>query len=154
MVRDARPDPDVAATAAGAWPTVELSLPCMPSSASSARRWLSRELRTALPQVTTAARPVDDVSDAAELLVCEVVTNAVVHARSAPLVRATVGTDRVHVEVHDTSARPPEHHGRDEDELATSGRGLDLLDLLSDAWGWHRTTTGKAVWFRLDTVAG
>ena len=40
-------------------------------------------------------------------------------------------------------------HQRAPGELASSGRGLVLLDLLSDEWGVRPEPEGKTVWFEL-----
>jgi hypothetical protein len=38
------------------------------------------------------------------------------------------------------------------DELEENGRGLFLVNALSDAWGSRRTSTGKVVWFALESL--
>jgi hypothetical protein len=37
------------------------------------------------------------------------------------------------------------------DADAEGGRGTELLDLLSEAWGSTRTATGKTMWFEMPT---
>jgi anti-sigma regulatory factor (Ser/Thr protein kinase) len=90
--------------------------------------------------------------DAAELLVSELVTNAVVHAHSRARVVIVTGGDRtdVRIEVHDDAREPPHIGGFDPDAL--SGRGLALVDAMSDRWGVEPsgpTAPGKRVWFEL-----
>jgi anti-sigma regulatory factor (Ser/Thr protein kinase) len=93
--------------------------------------------------------------DTVILLVSEVVTNAVLHARGG--IRLVV-EDRdavVRVEVFDSSPLPPRmHHFR---LASATGRGLRLLDQLSQTWGVERVSDdGKVVWFEVgssdDTV--
>ena len=93
-----------------------------------------------------------DLVDAAELLVSELVTNAVVHAHSRASVVIVTGRDRtdVRIEVHDDGRDPPRLGGFDPDAL--SGRGLALVDAISDRWGVEPsapTAPGKRVWFEL-----
>ena len=82
----------------------------------------------------------------AELLTSEVVTNALVHAGAPIHITARAVGAGVRVEVADGSPHSPivRHYG----ELAGTGRGLRLLDLLA-RWGVQETLTGKAVWFEL-----
>lgn len=86
--------------------------------------------------------------DTVLLLVSEIVTNAVLHARSP--IRLVVD-DRggvARVEVHDQSPVPPRmHHFR----LASStGRGMRLLEQLSLTWGVRDASgPGKVVWFEV-----
>lgn len=88
--------------------------------------------------------------DTVVLLTSEVVSNALIHAGSAPTVTVTVEGRRVRVEVADSSPALPvrKRYGPD----ATTGRGMMLLDALADAWGAVRTASGKYVWFELDVV--
>lgn len=78
------------------------------------------------------------------LVVTELMSNAVDHAR-AP-VRLEVGffDTWVRVEVHDDAPEPPRL--RPHDPLRARGRGLQLVDALSSQWGWTRAGTGKVVW--------
>ncbi len=87
----------------------------------------------------------DDAADVTALLVSEVVTNAILHARTSVGIRIDVVPDRVHVEVSDGSFRVPVR--RDAGVDSTGGRGLLLLDRLAAAWGVARRDDGKAVWF-------
>lgn len=85
----------------------------------------------------------------AELLVSELVTNALRHSRgdiSLTLSRED-GLLRCEVEDGDPDCSLPHVHQAHEDE--ERGRGLHLLDLLSRCWGSARTESGKAVWFEL-----
>lgn len=114
-------------------------LPGRPASAGAARR----TIRAAIE----AAAPVE-VVETAELLVSEVVTNAVVHAATdITLVVAVLPEGRVRVEVSDGSRHAPSR--RDYEPTATTGRGLRLLEELADRCGTARSSTGKTVWFEV-----
>lgn len=90
--------------------------------------------------------------DTAELLVSELVTNAVVHAgTSFELVVCLRGGTTLRVEVVDGSAQHPT--ARRHSLTAGTGRGLHLLDELADRWGVAVGSKGKTVWFEL-TVTG
>jgi anti-sigma regulatory factor (Ser/Thr protein kinase) len=84
----------------------------------------------------------------AELLVSELMTNAIAAARSAPVVRMWLlaDTGRVLVLAWDPSPLPPllMHSGDDGEH----GRGLRIVEALSSQWDWYRPQAGpgKAVW--------
>lgn len=80
-----------------------------------------------------------------QLLLSELVTNAVLHAASEPRVAIQVLRDRVHIEIVDSStdsAKPRDAGGKDE-----SGRGLVIVDALAQSWGTTPLPDGKVVWF-------
>ena len=84
------------------------------------------------------------------LLVSELATNAVLHARTEFLVRTHVRGGRIRVEVEDYNTRAPVLvHTPPE---ATSGRGLHLVQSLAEAWGVESHTDGKVVWFEVPAV--
>ncbi|MET7654117.1 SpoIIE family protein phosphatase [Streptomyces sp. NPDC005486] len=87
------------------------------------------------------------LADAAELMVSELVTNAVRHSRRTPVALRLVRGDTLLCEVED-----------DDHELPTllsagpgdeSGRGLRVVSTLAREWGTSRTGAGKSVWFEL-----
>lgn len=84
--------------------------------------------------------------DTTELLVSELVTNALRHGHGE--IRLRLLLDRTLVcEVWDADlAQPRRRRARDTDE---GGRGLQLVQLLSAGWGSRRTPRGKTVWFEL-----
>jgi len=89
-----------------------------------------------------------EVVQEAQLLVSELVTNAVRYG--APPIELQVrcaGDDRLQVRVRDSEPRAPRAAEAGPD--AESGRGLLLVDLVSDAWGHEDDDDGKAVWFTL-----
>ncbi|MEU2127282.1 SpoIIE family protein phosphatase [Streptomyces sp. NPDC018352] len=89
---------------------------------------------------------LDDLVDTTELLVSELVTNALRYAEGE--IRLRLLRDRTLVcEVWDAGlVQPRRRRARDTDE---GGRGLQLVGLLSVAWGSRRTPRGKTVWFEL-----
>ncbi len=94
---------------------------------------------------------LEDLVDTTELLVSELVTNALRYGEGEIRVRLLL--DRTLVcEVWDAGlVQPRRRRARDTDE---GGRGLQLVDLLSAAWGSRRTPRGKTVWFELALPTG
>ncbi|MFI9250469.1 SpoIIE family protein phosphatase [Streptomyces sp. NPDC053069] len=92
-----------------------------------------------------------DQVDSAVLLVSEMVTNVLVHTDADALLLAEVTGDaaarRLRVQVTDAGDDLP--HKRRPGELASSGRGLMLIELLADAWGVDPRGEGKSIWFEL-----
>ncbi|MEU9284465.1 SpoIIE family protein phosphatase [Streptomyces sp. NPDC048275] len=91
----------------------------------------------------------EDQRDSAVLLVSEMLTNVLVHtdADAQLVAEVTGGPDdrRMRVEVTDASDDLP--HRRHPGELASSGRGLVLMELLAEAWGVDPRGEGKSIWF-------
>jgi anti-sigma regulatory factor (Ser/Thr protein kinase) len=88
-----------------------------------------------------------DRADEIELVADEVITNALMHTEGAAIVtlRVLTGMDRrLRVEVEDSSSALPRR--REAGESGVSGRGLLLVDLLTDAWGVEARGGGKCVW--------
>lgn len=99
-------------------------------------------------QDTCALWGIGRVAGIAELVASELVTNAVVHARTPFTVTLRLTDGRLHVAVRDGDPRPmlrpsPGASGGPDDE---HGRGLLLLDAMADAWGCSPTADGKVVW--------
>ena len=102
-----------------------------------------------------AAWQVAHLEETAALLVSELVTNAVRHARTggtAVVLRLETAGSWLRIEVHDADPRMPQP--RTPDQLDESGFGFVLLEALSDKWGVREATIGKAVWAELDTRPG
>jgi anti-sigma regulatory factor (Ser/Thr protein kinase) len=89
----------------------------------------------------------DDSTEVAALLTTELVTNAIVHARTDFALRVATDQGRLRVEVSDSSHDPPRLIPIGETE--EHGRGLHLVDALSASWGVDWTAGGKVVWFEL-----
>ena len=108
-----------------------------PRAPREARRWV----RAQVP-------PLDaDHVAALDLLTSEVVTNAVLHARTRFTVGVTELVDGVLVTVSDRNLLLPEQQPYSESR--TSGRGMTLVRELARRWGVTDGEDGKTVWFVL-----
>jgi anti-sigma regulatory factor (Ser/Thr protein kinase) len=115
--------------------------------------WILTPTSRSVPQARRQVGAVLDewglpqLRDSALLLVSELVTNAVLHARTE--IRLDVSRDKggVRISVSDGSPIPPalRHHS----DTSTTGRGLHLLDLLADSWSADSSEDGKTVTFLL-----
>ena len=120
---------------------LEVDLSCDAESVGEARRALSELAPLIAPE------QLRDV----ELLVSELVTNAVRHADLEPgepiALHVRLDPDELHVEVHDGgpgfSPGPPPR-----DPVRPSGWGLYLVESLADAWGVDAGRL-KRVWFTI-----
>ncbi|WP_414930883.1 SpoIIE family protein phosphatase [Streptomyces sp. Je 1-369] len=111
-----------------------------PESATPARA--RRLARSAL-----ARWGLEELTDSVELLVSEVVTNAVRYA-SRPITLRLLRTDVLRCEVGDDVPQLPRlRQARATDE---GGRGLYLVNKMARRWGATRLSTGKVVWFELN----
>ena len=112
------------------------------------------ELAPRLQSAETARRFVHDrcedwgcpeITDAATLIVSELVTNAIVHAATPAELRAQWLNGVLRLEVLDNAeGSPPDPRIAEPDD--ENGRGLLLVDALSTAWGVESTDHGKVVW--------
>lgn len=91
--------------------------------------------------------PAETVRNA-ELMVAELVTNVLVHARTALQLEIDVDVPCVRITIEDSSSAEP----RMPRPEANEGLGLAIVELLSTAWGWEPTPFGKRVWFELDGI--
>ncbi|MEV6591949.1 ATP-binding protein [Streptomyces acidicola] len=98
-----------------------------------------------------------ELTDKAELLTSELVSNAVKHSDGPVTVRLCSHTDAVHVGVMDNHPELPDPLPCTTDQ--DFGRGLYLVETLADAWGRYPLTTHprtpgwKVVWFELSAAA-
>jgi anti-sigma regulatory factor (Ser/Thr protein kinase) len=115
---------------------VEVSLPPHPTSVGQARRFVRDQL---------VAIGVPDPHGNAELVVSELVTNAVMHAGTTVMLRVVREGSGARVEVADGSHKLPGL--RVVTTRSGSGRGLTLVEHFAREWGAERTPTGKVVWF-------
>ncbi|MFE2530264.1 SpoIIE family protein phosphatase [Streptomyces sp. NPDC059371] len=106
-----------------------------PMTAGQARRLTRRALRR---------WGLESLVDPTELMVSEVVTNAVRFA-SRPLSLRLLRTDVLRCEVTDDSPQVPRM--RQAGSGDESGRGLFLVNQLALRWGATRVSSGKVVWF-------
>lgn len=115
------------------------TFPNAPGSVTRARR-LATELLGDVPRETR---------DAVEVLLSEIATNCVRHTSSEFTVRVSVSQEHIRVDVTDQGAGRPEIRSPRPSE--PSGRGLRIVDLLSDRWGvsFDSDSVGKTVWFEV-----
>jgi anti-sigma regulatory factor (Ser/Thr protein kinase) len=90
-----------------------------------------------------------DSADVVELLTSELVTNAVLHARTGITVRVVRNETGVRVEVADTCPTLPTTRLYSED--AVTGRGLQLVESLATAWGVEPGQGCKVLWFEVSS---
>jgi anti-sigma regulatory factor (Ser/Thr protein kinase) len=117
-----------------AMPALELPIPARPSEVGQARRAVRSELvRFGLDR---------EHADVAQLVVSELVMNAVLHGREPIMLRVSVDREVTVVEVRDDGdVFTPVHLG------AESGRGLALVQALALDWGTVAAEGGgKTVW--------
>lgn len=93
-----------------------------------------------------------EVAVDAELLVTELVTNSVTHARSPVRLEVEIAEDVIEFSVSDRSTREVQLRIPGPD--ATTGRGILLLDRLASEWEVVPEAGGKTVRFRMATTIG
>ncbi|MFK0157194.1 SpoIIE family protein phosphatase [Streptomyces sp. NPDC090493] len=87
------------------------------------------------------------LADPAELMVSELVTNALRHSHSRPVQLRLIRGETLLCEVDDDDHTLPTLLGVD--PAAEAGRGLRVVSTLAREWGTSRTAAGKTVWFEL-----
>jgi serine phosphatase RsbU (regulator of sigma subunit) len=92
---------------------------------------------------------MEELQEIAQLLVSELVTNAVVHAASAVEVEIALDDSELTVRVRDADTGPLVMRAGGGSELDEGGRGFVLVDRLAEAWGTEHRGGRKTVWFRL-----
>lgn len=117
---------------------------------TSARTFNSRP--DSVPAARRFARDVlrgqsGDLVDAAELMVSELATNCVQHAQTDFEI-TICARDQVRIEVRDTDHGQPQVQSPP--PQAPSGRGLRIVQEISDEWGIIPSSSGKTVWFALN----
>lgn len=113
-----------------------VQLPVDPRSAAEARRFVAGVLRS--------WRMEEVLEGDLELLVSELASNAVRHARSAFTVVLRYDGSFLRIEVDDSSPVLPEVVAPTADQ--TGGRGLFIVDAIASAWGVTPTAGGKRIW--------
>ncbi len=113
---------------------------CRRESVRQARRFA----RETLPE-----EPADTL-EAVELMVSELATNCVQHARSDFAIAIALSSGEIRVEASDDGGggRPTR---RSPAPREPTGRGLLVVEALSDSWGVDTRPDGKTVWFSLAT---
>lgn len=112
-------------------------IPADPSAVGEARRTAAGQLRE---------WGLDELAFSTELIVSELVTNALRHA-SAPIGLRMIRARELICEVSDASSTTPHlRHARTTDE---GGRGLFLIARYAQRWGTRYTAEGKIIWAEL-----
>ncbi len=104
------------------------------------------DLSTTRGQATSVLTEWDVHGEAAEptlLVLTELLTNAIEHARPPLRVTLGLGGDFVRVEVHDTAADPPRCRPREDEGR---GHGVQIVAALARQHGWTPDPQGKTVW--------
>ena len=109
-----------------------------PRSVPEARRFISRALR----ELAREAVEWD-----AHLIITELTTNAVLHARTAMQITVTTCGEGARLEVVDHSPAIPRMRAYGQE--STTGRGLRLVAHLAAGWGVQPVPAGKLIWVEL-----
>ncbi len=122
-----------------------LEVPAEPGAVPYARRCTRRML---------AAWGLGPVADDAELVVSELMTNAVratlaIASAAHVVLYLAADTCRLTLLAWDACTQPPVHRPHDDD--SAGGRGLEIVQACSDRWGtWAPVLGGKVVWAWFD----
>ncbi|WP_329109163.1 SpoIIE family protein phosphatase [Micromonospora sp. NBC_01699] len=125
--------------------SASLEMPAEPTAPGRVRQWLTAQL--------TAWQVAESVIGAAVLCTSELTTNALLHAGTAARVEIDLSPERLLVSVADQGTRGTVTRART-DTLSSRGRGLGLIEQLSDAWGTDPTVRGSTVWFEILIAEG
>ncbi|TMK27032.1 MAG: ATP-binding protein [Actinobacteria bacterium] len=93
-----------------------------------------------------------EVLDAAELMTSELATNCVRHAQTCFELAVDDAERRIRVEVRDVGQGRPMLQSPGPTDR--TGRGLVIVEAMSDTWGVEPSSRGKTVWFTLPQRAG
>jgi anti-sigma regulatory factor (Ser/Thr protein kinase) len=118
---------------------VHRSFPRAPESVPTARHFVMREF----------ASVPNEVLERATVMVSELATNAIQHAGTPFEIRLELRDDMICIEVVDSGeGEPIVRHPR---PFERSGRGLRIVEVLSDSWGVRAEPNGegKTVWFEI-----
>lgn len=137
LERAARSEPRGSATVR-CLPVASTRLPAHPASTRAARAFVAEHLRS---------WDLDDAIDDSTLLVSELVTNAILHARSPVDLVVRKVRSAVRVEVFDDRNGVPQPVHPDHEDDA--GRGLGLVQAVATRWGVDDVDQGKTTWFEI-----
>jgi anti-sigma regulatory factor (Ser/Thr protein kinase) len=122
----------------------DLELGPMPTTVPTARLW---------SRVILAEWRLPDLADSVELIVSELITNAVAASRpDMSPVRLFIASNGRQVAVFVADARPESPVRMDPDDATEGGRGLLLVSAVSASWGWYPLARGKVVWSLCETT--
>jgi anti-sigma regulatory factor (Ser/Thr protein kinase) len=119
--------------------TSKRRFPCRAQSVTAARHFTRSVLQGQPPETL----------EAAELMVSELATNAVQHARSGFELTISTARGQLRVEIRDSGQGQPAM--RSPTPTENSGRGLRIVEAMSQEWGVRVEPAGKLVWFTLPT---
>lgn len=122
----------------------EISFAPDPTVVARARSWLRGRLER---------WELGGLGEDLQIVVSELVTNAVIHARTTVELALSVGEGAIELSVADNDGRPPEVR-RTRALWDEGGRGLALVSALSDDWGVTHRAGGKQIWVRLPAPDG
>jgi anti-sigma regulatory factor (Ser/Thr protein kinase) len=118
------------------------TFPAVPQSVPAARRF-------AVGALADSPAPI---LEAVELMVSELATNCIRHEHSSFEIVILRTASEIRIEVTDSGPGTPTMRSPGPHE--PSGRGLQIVDMLSERWGVERERpSGKTVWFTLDVPA-
>ena len=118
--------------------SVSVALDAEPRNVGRARNMLREAL---------SRSGAEHLVESATVVLSEVITNAFVHVGTEVRLQVWATVDAVRVEVEDGGTHLPAR--RHYASTAGTGRGLQLMEELTDRWGTAVHTTGKAVWFEI-----
>ena len=117
-----------------------MTVPAEPTGPSRVRQWMSTRLREwAVPEPAIGS---------AILCTSELTTNALLHAGTPAQVHIDLNAERLLVSVADTGTRGSVIRAHI-DTMSSRGRGLGLIEELSDSWGTDPSVRGTTVWFEI-----
>jgi GAF domain-containing protein/anti-sigma regulatory factor (Ser/Thr protein kinase) len=125
--------------------SASMEVPAEPTAPSRVRHWMTGQL--------TEWQVPESIIGAAVLCTSELTTNALLHAGTAARVEIDLSPERLLVSVADSGTRGTVTRAQT-DTLSSRGRGLGLIEELSDAWGTDPTVRGSTVWFEILMPAG
>jgi serine phosphatase RsbU (regulator of sigma subunit)/anti-sigma regulatory factor (Ser/Thr protein kinase) len=114
-----------------------------PTGPSRVRHWMTARLRGwSVPEPVIAS---------AVLCTSELTTNALLHAGTPAQVDVDLNAERLLVSVSDSGTRGSviRTHTDSTGSLSSRGRGLGLIEELSDSWGTDPSVSGSTVWFEM-----
>jgi anti-sigma regulatory factor (Ser/Thr protein kinase) len=114
-----------------------------PTGPSRVRHWMTARLRGwSVPEPVIAS---------AVLCTSELTTNALLHAGTPAQVDVDLNAERLLVSVSDSGTRGSviRTHTDSTGSLSSRGRGLSLIEELSDSWGTDPSVSGSTVWFEM-----
>ncbi|OKI45083.1 SpoIIE family protein phosphatase [Micromonospora sp. CB01531] len=120
--------------------SASMAVPAEPTAPGRVRHWLTAQL--------VEWQVPESVVGAAVLCTSELTTNALLHAGTAARVEIDLTAERLLVSVADSGTRGQVTRAQT-DTLSSRGRGLGLIEELSDAWGTDPTVRGSTVWFEI-----